>query len=176
MLRAYKGKAQRVTETLHRYLRAKGKLSQAWGQWLSGLAEWDWFVTMTFKDPAPNSRGWTKPGWATAKRAWGEFLSQAQPTLGELAWVRCFEIQGWRGVPHVHALVGNCDPSVRRLSLVDWAWDRWGMARVLEYDPELGARYYLGKYLVKGLASIDFGGILTDNSKCAIPNSGAVSA
>ena len=130
-------------------------LKGAWGDWLGGLARWDWFVTMTLKNPhgVPT---WDKPGWASAKKAWGQFTGLAQPALGELKWVRMFEIQGWRGVPHVHALVANTDPSVRRMDLVDWAWDRWGIARVLEYKQELGARYYLCKYVTKELADIEF--------------------
>ena len=110
---------------------------------------------MTLKNP----RGicsWTKPGYASAKRAWGEFTARARPALGELEWVRMFEIQHWRGVPHVHALVGNTDPSVRRLDLVDWAWGRWGIARVEEYNKELGARFYLTKYVTKRIADIEF--------------------
>ncbi len=89
------------------------ELKQAWGEWLGELCDWDWFVTMTLKNP----RGvcsWTKPGYASAKRAWGEFTARARPALGELEWVRMFEVQHWRGVPHVHALVGNTDPSVRQ--------------------------------------------------------------
>lgn len=125
------------------------------GDWIGG---WQWFVTMTLRDP-PAGSTWTKPGWATAKRAWRELVGVARPPLGEMAWVRMFELQGWRGVPHIHALVGRCDPSVRRLDLVDWAWQRWGMARVLEYDPRLGARFYLSKYVTKQIADIDFGGL-----------------
>lgn len=136
----------------------KEELRQAWGDWLSRLAPWEWFVTMTLRDP-PAGSTWTRPGWATAKRAWTELTGRARPALGELAWVRMFEQQKGRGVPHIHALVGNCDPSVRRMDLVDWAWGRWGMTRVLEYDPKLGARFYLCKYVTKQMADIDFGGL-----------------
>ena len=86
-------------------------------------------------------------------------MGLARPPLGELAWVRMFEIQKDRSVPHIHALVGRCDPAVRRMDLVDWAWRRWGMTRVLEYDPGLGASYYLCKYVTKELADIEFGGL-----------------
>jgi hypothetical protein len=131
------------------------ELKQAWGEWLGELCDWDWFVTMTLKNPK-GIPTWDKPGFASAKRAWGEFTKKSRPALGELKWVRMFEIQPWRGVPHVHALVGNTDPSVRRMDLVDWAWERWGIARVLEYDHELGARFYLTKYVTKQIADIEF--------------------
>ena len=134
------------------------ELRQAWGDWLSTLADWQWFVTMTLRDPE-NAGTWTKPGWASAKRAWVEFQNLARPALGELTWVRMFELTRDRGVPHIHALVGNTDPSVRRMDMVDWAWNRWGIARVLEYDPQLGARFYLCKYVTKEVADIEFGGL-----------------
>lgn len=153
------------------YLRPKPALRQAWGDFLSGLADWEWFVTMTLRDPRPDARtpDWTKPGWGTAKRAWRELAGLARPALGVLEWVRMFELSRQRGVPHIHALVGNCDRSVRRLDLVDWAWERWGMTRVLEYDPQLGARFYLCKYVSKELADVAFGGNLTKIPFSAIP-------
>ncbi len=131
-------------------------LKQAWGDWMSGLADWQWFVTMTLRDPKISGTTWTKPGWASGKRAWVEFQNRARPALGELTWARMFELTRDRGVPHIHALVGNTDPTVRRMDLVDWAWNRWGIARVLEYDPQLGARFYLCKYVTKELSDIEF--------------------
>ena len=136
-------------------------LKQAWGDWLSTLGKWQWFVTLTLRDPPATNGYWTKPGWAYAKRAWKDFTRRAQPGLGQLQWVRVFELQHWRGVPHIHGLVGNVDPSVRRMEMVDWAYERYGITRVLEYNPELGARFYLCKYLTKEIADIDFGGIQT---------------
>jgi hypothetical protein len=38
--------------------------------------------------------------------------------------------------------------SVNRLGMKDW-WERYGFARVEEYDPNQGASGYVGKYLVK---------------------------
>jgi len=133
-------------------------LKQVWGEWISGLAEWDWFVTMTFRDPRPSAGTWTKPGWGLAKKAWRNFLEVSTPAIDARQWVRCFEVQKWRGVPHIHALVAGVDPSVRRMDMVDWCWREYGMARVLQYDPGLGAGYYLCKYLTKELGDIDFGG------------------
>ena len=60
-----------------------------------------------------------------------------------------------RGVPHWHMLVANV-ASQRRMSWLDWWYERYGIARVLPYHAELGARYYLGKYLTKAQADIRF--------------------
>jgi len=136
-------------------------IMQAWGSWLSGLAQWDWFVTLTFRDPPalPGRGTWTKPGFGYAKRAWDRFLAAIQPAIGDLPWVRCFEMQEWRGVPHIHALVAGVDPTIRRMDMVDWCWLNYGMARILPYDPGLGAAHYLCKYLSKELADVEFGGL-----------------
>ena len=132
-------------------------LKQVWGEWLTGLADWEWFVTMTFRDP-PAGTTWTKPGWGYAKRAWREFSQVTMAALDGRKWVRCFEMQRERGVPHIHALVAGVDPAIRRMTMVDWCWVNYGMARILPYDPTKGAGYYLCKYLTKELADVDFGG------------------
>ena len=65
------------------------------------------------------------------------------------------EFQRLRGVPHWHLLVADVGEQ-RRMDWVDWWFDRYGIARVLPYMKELGARYYLGKYLTKEVADIEF--------------------
>jgi hypothetical protein len=134
---------------------AEIEVKDATGKFLTEIYPWDWFITLTLKNPR-GVFGWTKPGYASAKKAWRELVIQAQPALGQLAWVRFFEIQPWRGVPHIHALMAGVDPSVRRMDVVDWAYDRWGITRVEKYNPHLGAGYYLCKYVTKELADIDF--------------------
>jgi hypothetical protein len=42
------------------------------------------------------------------------------------------------------------------MSWVDWWYEHYGIARILPYQAELGARYYLGKYLTKEIADIQF--------------------
>ena len=96
---------------------------------------------------------YTKPGWAYAKRAFNEFLKASSPVLDERKWVRVFEIQKDRGVPHIHALLTESSSSPRRMSMVDWCKENYGIARIFEYQKGLGAAHYLGKYLVK-----DYGG------------------
>lgn len=41
----------------------KQELKQAWGDWLSSLANWEWFVTLTLRGTKHlGERGtWTKP-------------------------------------------------------------------------------------------------------------------
>lgn len=133
----------------------QGELKQAWGDWVSQLYPWQWFVTLTFRDPTPEQvrQGWTKIGHAYAKTAYSNFLRYVQPALGSLYWFRAFETQHWRGVPHIHALVGGLD-SLEYGPVAAWYWQKYGFIRVLEYESSRGASYYLSKYVTKELGDI----------------------
>lgn len=139
-------------------------LKTAWGNWVDQVGDrkggWDWFTTLTFRDrtPAEAATGWTKVGWKYSETACNAFLGHVGDLKGlkDLWWVRCRETQAWRGVPHWHAFVGGVG-DLRRLDLVDWWHNQgYGFARVLPYDRQLGARFYLCKYLVKELGDIRF--------------------
>ena len=138
------------------------QIKAAWGDFMDEIGKqiggWEWFATFTFRDPEnPNYPGWTKPGWKYAHRAlwdWNDALLSA--TMGKLCipyWIACMEYQHWRGVPHWHLLVANT-ANERRMDWVDWWYAHYGIARILPYQEKLGARYYLGKYLVKELADV----------------------
>jgi hypothetical protein len=127
----------------------------AYGDWFSTLGKWDWFVTLTFRDPNPSAGNWTRPGWSLAKRAWVEFAEFVRPSVGALQWVRCFEIQRERGVPHIHGLVGGLDDT-RYSEVSAFLWRKYGFNRILDYDPAKGAAYYINKYVAKELGDIEF--------------------
>lgn len=133
------------------------KISLELGKWLEDKATWDWYATLTFRDPQnPRYPNWTKIGWKFAHNAL-ENLNSALIRLEDSqnpVWVAVMELQQ-RGVPHWHALVANV-VGERRMGWVDWWYKHYGIARVLPYDQELGARYYLGKYLTKEVADIRF--------------------
>ncbi len=119
---------------------ARPDLRQVYGDWLGALP-WDWYGTFTFAQPIyPDQAGHRYERWA-------ELLQQ------ELGWVmqhaRALEWQR-RGVVHFHALILGVRKQTNRKE-----WERkWeeiggGFAAIFPYDRELGAVYYLGKYLVK---------------------------
>jgi len=130
-------------------------LKELMGSWLGRLAPWDVFATWTFDRPV-NPAGamyWTKRhlGWIekTAKQPIYAFVGVERGDRG--------------GLLHVHALIGNvahlkpyCD---NRLAPGTWgrscclvhAWP-CGYARVFRYDPQLGAKHYIVKYVTKRLA------------------------
>lgn len=138
-------------------------LSQVWGNWLEDLGAdlqgWDWFATFTFRELTEKQQrlypGWTRIGWGYAHRAlqeWNLALMRRRFGDSQPYFMAMMELQK-RGVPHWHILVGNTG-NERRMDWVDWWFDRYGIARILEYNPRLGARYYLGKYLTKEVADI----------------------
>jgi hypothetical protein len=139
----------------------EAQISQAFGRWLDDIADWEWYATLTFRDPEnPRYPGWTKIGWKFAHNALRSFnhaLVMELPGINAI-WVSVMEVQR-RGVPHWHMLIANVS-SQRRMFWVDWWFEHYGIARILPYDPELGARYYLGKYLTKEIADIQFSPLL----------------
>ncbi|MBA7630161.1 hypothetical protein ES703_37674 [subsurface metagenome] len=143
-----------------------GGLQQAWGNFLDQIGRdllgWDWYCTLTFRDPDEKQRrkapNWTQPGWSYAHRALHQFTrtllyNRFDAGKEQPYWIALMEMQKWRGVPHWHLLMGNCG-DLRRLDWVDWWWEGFGIARILPYHQELGARFYLGKYLTKDIADI----------------------
>ena len=139
----------------------KCQIREEWGRWISGLADWSWFFTGTFRDPSDEEikRGYTQRGWKYADKAWDSFVGSLCQCLKTDSWVRVFEFQKFRGngmgVPHIHALVAGVDELWRKDA---WSWwfDRYGFARIVRYDERRGAGYYLSEYVSKDLSSIRF--------------------
>jgi len=63
-------------------------------------------------------------------------------------------------VPHFHALITGV-AGLRRDEAWAWWFERYGLARILPYDRNLGAGFYLCKYVVKELGDIQFSQGLT---------------
>jgi len=150
--------------------KSQEKIRAAWGAFISSLASWDWFATLTFRDPRSEDqeRGWTKVGTQYASRAYKAFIKAVQKETPEkIRWVCGLEYQHWRGVPHYHALLNGVQ-NVRRMDFVDWWWDRYGIARILPYNAKEGASYYLSKYVTKDLGDIFFSDSLTKPQTCVM--------
>ena len=113
-------------------------LRQAWVDLLNRY-NWDWFATLTFRSP---------PTTYTANNRLRRWLNTIQrQEKRNIGYYKGMEFTR-SGVPHFHLLMGNLD-GVRR----DKYWELWfsqnGRARILPYNPELGAGHYLTKYVVK---------------------------
>lgn len=135
------------------------QLPDVWGEFLS-VWPWSWFTTHTFRrETHPES----------ANKVWRLWIHQLNRQIfgpryykrssDGVIWARGSEYQQ-RGALHYHALIGRVPDWVHRLDWLD-AWDDLaGFARVEPYDPSKGARFYLGKYVLKG-GEVDLGGPLT---------------
>ncbi|GAI66098.1 unnamed protein product [marine sediment metagenome] len=121
----------------------------AFGEFLS-RPQWDWYTTHTFRaeyvSPREADRHW---------QAWLNSLCLASEVKGleRPFYFRVTETQD-RGTLHFHSLIGGVG-DIRRLLFKDF-WELNGFARVEAYDPELGANYYVGKYLTKDAGDIRF--------------------
>lgn len=121
------------------FSRQVNPLRLAWVDLLNRY-NWDWFATLTFRD-LPKSytavnrvKKWLVAIQKDEKRPLGYFMATE--------WFKT------RECPHFHLLMGNLE-DVRR----DKWWQVWftwyGRNRILPYDKEKGAGYYLTKYIVK---------------------------
>jgi len=163
-----------------------GVLQQAWGDFLDQIGRdllgWDWYCTLTFRDPDEKQRSkapnWTRPGWSYAHIALKQFTrtllyNRFDASKEQPYWIALMEMQKWRGVPHWHMLMGNCG-DLRRMDWVDWWWEGFGIARILPYREDLGARFYLGKYLTKDIADIQASPQLRECHRRAVASSSHV--
>ena len=117
----------------------KRQVTEAWGQFLVRFP-WDWFVTLTFRDPVVSFR---------AHRLFDKFVRDLEKAAGlPVFWFRVDEIGPHGGRFHLHALIGN----VAHLRRMTWV-DKWnliaGYARILPFNAKQGAAYYTAKYVAK---------------------------
>lgn len=133
----------------------RAEVKEAMGTWLGELAPWDHFATWTF----------SRPVTVNGAMHWGR---RHLVTLGQRAELPLYGFiaaeKGNRGgLIHIHALLGNTGallPYCReRLRPGEWGKSccmthSWpcGIARVFSYNPKLGAKHYVSKYIVKELA------------------------
>lgn len=135
----------------------KLNLSDAWAGWLKGF-DWNWYCHFTFR---PNERviglnrkivTFNHPENALKslkkltnelnKEIFGERFHK-RPHEG-IIMAAAMERQA-NGNPHFHAVAGNIPESVRRMGVVDWWFQKQGIARVYEYIKDGGAEEYLSK-------------------------------
>ena len=124
------------------YIPQQKDLSSVFGEWLNEF-KWDWWATFTFKrDTSPY-------------RAKKSFLRFIRGVNRHAYYFIAIEWHHYRESVHIHALVGNV-PEVRRLTEMDRWFATYGISRIWPYNRNLGARYYLSKYLTKELTDWDF--------------------
>jgi hypothetical protein len=140
------------------------EIKETMGDWIGELAPWDVFGTWTFSRivSAAGAMAQAKTHFKWVQKVAGQsiygFYAAERGESG--------------GLIHLHGLLGNvkhlqifCGKKLppgmqgKRCCLVH-AW-RCGYARVFPYDPKLGAKHYVSKYITKDLAEWDLFGLPT---------------
>ncbi len=137
-------------------------LPAAFGEFLAGLADWDWFLTLTFREPASALAS------VTAIAEWFGCIEQQASHL--VGWVMAEEFGLFGGRFHCHGLVAG----VRELERGFWwaeAFRRFGRSRIEPCDSRRAAAFYSAKYAAKQLGNIHFGGWLLMKSMILDPGS-----
>lgn len=146
MLRDYKLAQERWA----REQRERRKMPQAFGEFITNLTPWDWWVTITFRNEVKSPEA----GVSSVK----EWLALVEIMAGNrIGYVIAEEFGGWGGRFHCHLLVSG----VRSLQRKFWwgeAFRRFGRTRIEPFDPEQAAAYYAAKYAAKQLGRLHFGG------------------
>jgi len=126
-------------------------LEQGWVEFVSKFEPYELYCTLTFiEDIHPEQ----------AERRFKRFIRKINETLysrryrekrKSIYYVRALELQR-RGVIHFHCLLGGGVYKLHRLRTMQlWESEKGnGMARIEKYNPTLGARNYLSKYVSKG--------------------------
>jgi hypothetical protein len=128
-------------------------LPKAYGEFISTLAEWDWFVTITFREV-------TARDLAVARIE--EWLADIQGAVGgkQIGWMLAEEFGRLGGRYHCHLLVTGVVNQTRTFWWRE-AFRRFGRTVIDPFDPQEAAAYYAAKYAAKELGFINFGGTLT---------------
>lgn len=121
-------------------------LDVGYGDYLSDLARWDWWLTGTFEYEAT---------LGTARRAANSFTRHFEPFTGAYAIESRNRWQSKdRGSNvHLHALVEleKGETRLRPSDGVQWWEARFGFAVVKRFEPGDGASQYVAKYATKNL-------------------------
>lgn len=143
----------RKQERWAKWQRRRASLPEAFGQFLSGVEKWDWFVNpITFRGNAPCSDG--------AMEQISEWLADLEAHAGKpIGWLIAEEFGAQGGRWHCHGLICGVSHLERRFWWAE-AFRRFGRTRIEPFDPMRAGAFYAAKYAAKTLGAIHFGGTL----------------
>jgi hypothetical protein len=149
--------------------RQRRLMPPAFGEFISKLAEWDWFVNpISFRDDWRNAFRPTNepslregpPSSAEALSHLGEYFAEIERAAEKpIGWVIGEEFGSLGGRYHCHALLTG----VSHLWRGYWwsvAFQKFGITRIEPFDRDRGAAFYAAKYAAKQLGGLHFGGTL----------------
>ncbi len=125
-------------------------MPQAFGQFIAGLAPWDWWVTITFRDDVEYPDAPVK----AIKRWLADVARNAGLSIG---YVIAEEFGDWGGRFHCHLLISGVKGLGRRFWWSE-AFRRFGRTEIKLFDPDKYVTCYIAKYAAKQLGNLHFGG------------------
>lgn len=158
-----------------RLYQVKGQLTAAWSTYLQQYA-WDHYSTFTFR-PIVRAIGLNRQSVSfvhpeAVQKALRRLTNELNKEIfGERFYKRPHEgiivaaamERQQSGNPHIHTLMGNIPATKSRFEIMNWWYEKQGIARVYAYQQGMGAEEYLSKlaYLFKdGKVEIDLLGPL----------------
>ena len=138
--------------------RQRRELPRAFGEFLAGLAAWDWFMNpISFRDDGSNAP--PVPGAALARIK--EYFRLIQRGASKpVGWVIAEEFGRLGGRYHCHALLTGVADLYRKFWWAE-AFRRFGRTLIEPFDRERAAAFYAAKYEAKQLGGLHFGGTLS---------------
>jgi len=134
------------------------EIMEALANWLNSLL-WDWFFTGTFDD-----RYWNIGLIGIKHYFWAFLIKISEKYGGYPYFVVFFEKQGTRPIPHIHALIKwnlvNPEKINREDCFKMWL-EKFGINKILPYEKEKGACFYLAKLICKPENLVDWDICLT---------------
>ncbi len=127
-------------------------LAEAFGEFVAGLAAWEWFVTVTFRNEVTNQ------GRVVLEiKSW---LAEIEKMAGQsFAFVLAEEFGALGGRFHCHLLIAGV-ADVRRDFWWREAFRRFGRTRIEPCQQARAAACYAAKYETRSLGNLHFGGAL----------------
>ena len=137
--------------------RQRRLLPPAFGEFISELAEWDWFVNpVSFRDNGP--LGPPPPDLALSRI--NEYFDLVQIASSKpVGWVIGEEFGKFGGRYHCHVLVTGVADLHRKFWWAE-AFRRFGRTRIEPFDRQRAAAFYAAKYAAKQLGGLHFEGTL----------------
>src|SRR5437764_4559173 len=109
----------------------RAALPEAYGEFISTLALWDWFVTLTFREAIVRDLA------VTRIEAW---LADIQAAVGgkQIGWLLAEEFGRMGGRYHCHLLVTGVEGQTRKFWWSE-AFRRFGRSEIRPFNPEQAA-------------------------------------
>jgi len=116
----------------------KSGIITAFAAWIDPYP-WQWFATLTFAKSISS---------IVAKKLFNNFVRRIDKNAIYVLGVEWFKYK--RDFIHIHSLIGNIKGFNPEEIMKKWH-RQYGINKIEPYNKELGARFYLGKYLTKDL-------------------------